>query len=159
MTDTRRAIGIKIRMARKFSRLTLKQLSQSAGLSVSFLSEIERGHTMPSLHSILALARALGTEPISLIEYEPEAYLRGLKGKNLQILDTDNPGRIPDCDSEDGCLDDQKSRDLDQLINELADYILWSEEDRKELLCYLKAKRLSRFGQRSRKKAASRNET
>lgn len=59
----RHELGRQIRMARLEREWTLKDLSESSGVSVSQLSSIERGAHLPSLESLLAVATALGTTP------------------------------------------------------------------------------------------------
>lgn len=49
-------IGIELRSMRKGRRLTLLQVSEETGLSVSFLSDLERGRTRPSLDTLEKLA-------------------------------------------------------------------------------------------------------
>lgn len=52
-------VGRQIRAARTQQGLTLKDLSESSGISVSQLSSIERGSHLPSLESLIAIAAAL----------------------------------------------------------------------------------------------------
>jgi DNA-binding NtrC family response regulator len=59
----RRELGRHIRVARTEKAWTLKDLSESSGVSVSQLSSIERGTHLPSLESLLAIATALGVKP------------------------------------------------------------------------------------------------
>ena len=49
----------RLRELRKTRDLTLKNLAEETGLSVSYLSDIERGRTNPSLKTMEALASAL----------------------------------------------------------------------------------------------------
>lgn len=56
-------LGKQIRMARTEKEWTLKDLSESSGLSVSQLSSIERGAHLPSLESLVEIATALGKQP------------------------------------------------------------------------------------------------
>jgi transcriptional regulator with XRE-family HTH domain len=49
----------RLRNRRKELKLTLKDVAEKSGLSFSFISQIERGLTMPSLTSLIALSRAL----------------------------------------------------------------------------------------------------
>jgi XRE family transcriptional regulator, fatty acid utilization regulator len=51
--------GMKVRELRKQRGLSFAELSQSCGLSVSYLNEIERGKKYPKSDKILALAKAL----------------------------------------------------------------------------------------------------
>jgi len=64
----RQELGRHIRLARADRGWTLKELSESSGVSVSQLSSIERGAHMPSLESLLAIAGALGREPSKWLE-------------------------------------------------------------------------------------------
>lgn len=59
----RRELGRCIRLARTSRGWTLKELGESAGLSVSQLSSVERGAHLPSLESLVAIAQALGAQP------------------------------------------------------------------------------------------------
>jgi len=53
------AIGEVVRNARKSQDLTLKQLARRTGLSVSLLSQIERGESSASISSLYKIAHAL----------------------------------------------------------------------------------------------------
>jgi transcriptional regulator with XRE-family HTH domain len=46
---------------------SLKDLAEAAHLSVSQLSSIERGANLPSIESLLAIARAFDTKPSELL--------------------------------------------------------------------------------------------
>ncbi len=52
-------INDRIRVLRKEKGLTLKQLASASGLSLPFLSEVERGESNPSLESLESIARGL----------------------------------------------------------------------------------------------------
>lgn len=60
-------LGSKIREQRRKRSLTLKQLSATTNLSISFLSEIERGLAQPSMASLKKIRKALG---ISLLTFK-----------------------------------------------------------------------------------------
>jgi transcriptional regulator with XRE-family HTH domain len=57
------SLGAELRELRKARDLTLKQLSQLAGISLSHLSAIERGATNPSIDVLYALAEGLDVTP------------------------------------------------------------------------------------------------
>lgn len=59
----RQELGRQIRLARTEKGWTLKDLSESSGVSVSQLSSIERGSHLPSLESLMAVSDALGHRP------------------------------------------------------------------------------------------------
>lgn len=54
-----RAVGARIRSLRQARGLSLEQLCSAAGLSIGFLSQIERGISSPSLKALASLADAL----------------------------------------------------------------------------------------------------
>jgi transcriptional regulator with XRE-family HTH domain len=55
-------LGQRLRERRQQLRLTLQVVADRAGLSVGFISQIERGITTPSLSSLVAVSRVLGVE-------------------------------------------------------------------------------------------------
>jgi transcriptional regulator with XRE-family HTH domain len=70
-------IGRRIRTVRRERGLTLRQVARQAGLSATHISEIERGHTTPTVGALLRVAHALGKEPHYFLETErlPEISL------------------------------------------------------------------------------------
>lgn len=64
----RHELGRQIRLARTERGWTLKDLSESSGVSVSQLSSIERGAHLPSLESLLSVAAALEKRPSAWLE-------------------------------------------------------------------------------------------
>ena len=55
-----KALGQKIRKRRRAIDMTLQQVSERVGLSIGFLSQIERGTSTPSLASLCNIAGVLG---------------------------------------------------------------------------------------------------
>lgn len=55
-----RRIGLAIRDRRQTHRLTLGDLAERTGLSLSFLSRVERGHAQTSVGNLIRIAEALG---------------------------------------------------------------------------------------------------
>src|SRR5579863_10386530 len=53
-------VGAEIRGLRKARNLTLSQLAAASGLSIGYLSMVEREQAMPSIRSLLSIAHALG---------------------------------------------------------------------------------------------------
>ena len=53
-------MGAEIRGLRKARNLTLTQLAEASGLSVGYLSMVEREQAMPSIKSLLSIALAFG---------------------------------------------------------------------------------------------------
>ena len=59
-------LGKKIRLLRRQRALTLQELAKQTGLSISFLSEIERGLSQPSMASLKKIRKALGISLLNL---------------------------------------------------------------------------------------------
>ncbi len=60
-------IGAKMRSVRKALQLTQAQVADQAGIDFSFYGQIERGKNIPSLRTLMAIARALSVEPGELL--------------------------------------------------------------------------------------------
>ena len=58
--DQPRLIGREIRGLRKARGVTLAELAEASGLSVGYLSLLERDHATPSIKALHAVSRALG---------------------------------------------------------------------------------------------------
>ena len=52
-------LGERIKFLRKTRKITLKELSKNAGISISFLSDIENGRSNPSLERLKDIAESL----------------------------------------------------------------------------------------------------
>ncbi|MFW5469500.1 helix-turn-helix domain-containing protein [Knoellia sp. CPCC 206435] len=63
----RRLLGHRLRDVRIRTGLTLSQAAALAGLSQSYISDVERGRTLPSLAALLGLADAYGTRVSTLL--------------------------------------------------------------------------------------------
>ncbi|MCW2512440.1 MAG: hypothetical protein JWR11_1482 [Mycobacterium sp.] len=55
------ALGVRIRQMRRARDITLRQVATGAGVSESFVSQVERGVANPSMASLSRIAEALGT--------------------------------------------------------------------------------------------------
>ena len=64
-------LGERLRNRRKELKLTLQEVADKAGFSVGFISQIERGITVPSLVSLVTVCRALGVD-ISTFFQQPK---------------------------------------------------------------------------------------
>lgn len=67
MDDVREQFGQIVRRLRKERTLTQEELAFKAGMSVPYLSDLERGMWNPSLAMIVDLARALEIQPSDLL--------------------------------------------------------------------------------------------
>jgi transcriptional regulator with XRE-family HTH domain len=78
MDDIREQFGRILRKCRMTRGLTQEELAFRAGMSVPYLSDLERGHWNPSLAMVVDLARALEIHPAELLtelEVDPNAEL------------------------------------------------------------------------------------
>ena len=66
-------IGTKIKKYRKDKKYTLKMLSEQTGLSIGFLSQLERGMTTIAIDSLANVARVLGVELADFFESDTKA--------------------------------------------------------------------------------------
>ena len=72
--ETDAPLGKRLRDRRKQLGLTLKQVADGAGLSVGFISQIERGLNAPSLSSLAAISGVLRTHVTEfLLQPRPDA--------------------------------------------------------------------------------------
>jgi len=77
--------GELIRQLREDKNLTLVELSQKAGLSVSYISEIERGSKKPSLKTLEKIAQALNIPRGQLVEMNEDT--KGISmGEKIRLL-------------------------------------------------------------------------
>ena len=65
-------IGSRLKEERLQQKLTLKQLSEKAGLSIGYLSQVERGYGTLSLSALKKLSSALGLEMSAFFDNHPE---------------------------------------------------------------------------------------
>lgn len=70
--DTKRLMGARIKSLRRGRGLTQDQVAERTGLSVNYLSRIERGLENPTLGTLLSLAEALKVDPLDLFTFEQE---------------------------------------------------------------------------------------
>lgn len=80
VTDTGLSLGDKIRLMRGEKNLSLQDLAGKAGISLSYLSEIERGTVYPALNTLKRIAEGLGVPPSSVMGQE------GSLGHKLKAL-------------------------------------------------------------------------
>jgi len=68
-------LGERIRRIRTQRDLTLEKLAQGTGLTISFLSQVERDAVSPSVESLQKLAKALGTRVGAFFEEDERKEL------------------------------------------------------------------------------------
>ena len=93
LIESRRRVGIKLRLARQTKGLTLKELAQLSQCSESLLSKAENGHALPSLPLIHRLVRVLETNISWLFdENEPDDTPIFRAGERPRITLDHRPG-------------------------------------------------------------------
>ncbi|MEX2534712.1 MAG: helix-turn-helix domain-containing protein [Trueperaceae bacterium] len=70
-TLTKITLGQRLLASREKRRLSLRTLAEKAGLSASFLSQVERDETSPSIASLEKIAMALGMDMADLFSRTP----------------------------------------------------------------------------------------
>src|SRR5262245_53618469 len=68
-------LGLKLRSFRLERRLSLKELAERTGLSISYISEIEPGRKSPKLEKLLVLAESLGVGYEDLVSLRTDERL------------------------------------------------------------------------------------
>lgn len=73
MPATELQLGPRIRSLRHARRVTLRELAERAGVTESFLSQVERGVASPSIATVQRIARALGQSIAELFAADERA--------------------------------------------------------------------------------------
>jgi transcriptional regulator with XRE-family HTH domain len=99
------SLAVRLRRRRRQLGLTLKDVASGAGLSVGFISQIERGIATPSLSSLASVARVLasdvgeflaqprGEKPLTRHD-QREVYTVGDKSMSYERLSAAFPGNV-----------------------------------------------------------------
>ncbi|WP_435824131.1 helix-turn-helix domain-containing protein [Actinoplanes missouriensis] len=77
MALLRRVIGAVLRRVRQAQDRTLRDVAEAAGVSLPYLSEVERGTKEPSSEVLAAICRALGLSLPDLLDEARKELLRG----------------------------------------------------------------------------------
>lgn len=117
-------IGELIKKKRKEMGFTLSTLSKRCGLSISFLSDIEHGRRRPSLDRLRDIAVGLETT-VSFLLGESHSTLM------LEKMESDNQS-LYNIESI--------SLEFREVLERIENFDQWSNQDREELLTYLKIK-------------------
>jgi len=82
-------LGERIRLWRVGKGLTLAALSERTGLSISFLSQLERDQAVPSVNALSLVAEALGVNLVDLFASSPRAGVRVVPADRRLLLTSD----------------------------------------------------------------------
>ena len=63
-------LGERLRAIREEKAISLSQLAEKTGYSKSFISQVEKNKTSPSISSLLSITDALGINPQELLHRE-----------------------------------------------------------------------------------------
>jgi transcriptional regulator with XRE-family HTH domain len=77
--DLRFILGLKLKSLRQEQGTTLRELAQRAGLSISYLSEIEKGKKYPKPEKLIDIAQALGVSFDELVSPQVDEELDPVK--------------------------------------------------------------------------------
>jgi transcriptional regulator with XRE-family HTH domain len=80
-------LGERLRAIRLLRRLTLREVAEAAGVSESFVSQLERGRSSASVATLQRLAKAVGIEISDLFADEPQSGPRVLRREARQLLE------------------------------------------------------------------------
>ncbi len=86
-------LGERLRAIRLLRRLTLREVAESAGVSESFVSQLERGRSSASVATLQRLAAAVGIEVSDLFSGESQSGPRVLRRHERQLLEWGHLGR------------------------------------------------------------------
>src|SRR5205807_4092479 len=86
-------LGARLRAIRLLRRLTLREVADAAGVSESFVSQLERGRSSASVATLQRLAAAVGIEISDLFAGEPHSGPRVLRRHERQLLEWGHLGR------------------------------------------------------------------
>lgn len=79
-------IGAQIKALRKEQQMTLQTLSEYTGLSVGFLSNVERDLTSPTLQNLASICEALNTTLNKLLVNKKEAHIV-VRKKDTKVIE------------------------------------------------------------------------
>ena len=68
--DIGKQLGKRIKQIRKVARLTQEMLAEKTGLSVEYISRLERGMSQPSFKTFEALAKSLAVNPKDFFDFK-----------------------------------------------------------------------------------------
>lgn len=78
-------LGDQIRSIRKSQEITLKELAEKTGLSIGYISQIERNLTDPSLSTLRKISGALGVPTYQFLGDEPHGSLTIHRDEMIQL--------------------------------------------------------------------------
>ena len=80
------SLGPRIRAYRQMRKITLRQVAEQAEVSVSFLSQLERGTSGASIPTLRLIAQALGLTLADLFSVDPAPAHRVLRAAERPVI-------------------------------------------------------------------------
>jgi transcriptional regulator with XRE-family HTH domain len=84
--ETLLVVGASVRMARRRRRMTLQDLADQTGVSVSMLSMLERGVASPSIGTLVSVSSALGLHMAQLFQDPSAQALSPVRRRADQVV-------------------------------------------------------------------------
>jgi XRE family transcriptional regulator, regulator of sulfur utilization len=84
----------RVRRLRKSAKLSLEKAAERADITANFWGDVERGKKVPSLDTIVAMAKGLGLSPRILLSLEREEDERDLRKRIEFLLDKCTPQQL-----------------------------------------------------------------
>ncbi|SRR6266568_7517699 len=84
----------RVRRLRKATRLSLEKAAERAEITGNFWGDVERGKKVPSLDTIVAMAKGLNVAPNTLLMLEREEDPRDLRRRIESLLDKCDPQQL-----------------------------------------------------------------
>lgn len=82
--DIGKQLGKRIKQIRKAAKLTQERLAEKTGLSVEYISRLERGMSQPSFKTFEALAKALNVNAKDFFDFKGPVLFRDVKKEAKQ---------------------------------------------------------------------------
>jgi transcriptional regulator with XRE-family HTH domain len=84
----------RIRRLRKAAKLSLEEAAERGNITGNFWGDVERGNKVPSLDTIVAMAKGLGLQPSTLLLLEREEDPRDIRKRIDTLLTTCAPQQL-----------------------------------------------------------------
>lgn len=84
----------RVRKLRKSAKLSLEKAAERGNITANFWGDVERGKKVPSLDTIIAMAKGLSLSPRILLSLDREEDERDLRKRIEALLDKSTPQQL-----------------------------------------------------------------
>jgi transcriptional regulator with XRE-family HTH domain len=84
----------RVRRLRRSAKLSLEKAAERGDITANFWGDVERGKKVPSLDTIVAMAKGLGLSPRILLSLEREEDERDLRKRIEALLEKSTPQQL-----------------------------------------------------------------